>query len=127
MNWLRLDWPGLVFTMGGRGGIEIALLVCLFWAALMRPERIRSPLMFRLAGLFLVAALGAHAVVQIFVFGLWMPDIDPKQNNNERISLIILTTTAPLFFTVLALLMGIGSVLPQSRRDSGMPTESTRE
>jgi len=114
-----MDWPGLVFAVWGCGWIEATLLVCLFWAALARPERIRSPFKFRLAGMLLATAIGAHAVIQIIVFGYWMPRIIRGANHHDDLPFMLVASTFPSIISMLAVFLGIGSVLPQPQREVG--------
>jgi hypothetical protein len=118
MGWLKSEWS--LFELRGLGWIEVALLVCLFWAALFRPERVSSWLKFRLSAVLLTAAIGAHGLIRIFVFGFWMSEDDRKMTQlNEAIWLII-SFAFPSFLTMFAFLLGIASIIPRSsRRDGG--------
>lgn len=58
-----MELLNLMFGGAGRGWVEAALLIGLFWAALAHPDRIRSLLEFRLSVLCLGAALVAPTLI----------------------------------------------------------------
>jgi len=119
MNWLKLEWPSLLFDDGVRGWVEATLLACMFWTALARPERINSRLKFRLAALFLATAIAAHPLLRVYVFICRPSDSDWKSARKDDVMMVFIIATIPSLLTMLAVLLGIDSVIPRSPRRGG--------
>lgn len=111
-----MDWLNLLFGGAGRGWIEAALLVCLFWAALARPERIRSVLEFRLATLLLGIAIVAPVLIQIFVIAQRTPMGGRSPAGTQETETAMYASVVPPVITMLAVILGIDSVMPRSRQ-----------
>ena len=124
-----MDFFSLLF--GGVSGnlvvVEAALIICLFWAALVRPERIGSVAAFRLAMVLLAVAILAPSVIQVTLVAYSAP-IDKrlltadKQNGAVLYALVI-----PPAILMLAVLAAIESIAPRPRRkqSSGSPPAAT--
>jgi hypothetical protein len=110
-----MDWFSLMFGGGGRGWVEAALLTCLFWAALVRPERIRSPLEFRIASLLLALAIIAPVMVQLFVIGHPAPGGMRPPGITPDVGVTMYATAVPPLFLTLAVILGLDSVMPGSQ------------
>jgi hypothetical protein len=91
----------------------------MFWTALARPERINSRLKFRLAALFLATAIAAHPLVRVYVLVYRSSDSDWKSARNNDLMMVFIVTTIPSLLTMLAVLLGIDSVIPRSLRREG--------
>jgi hypothetical protein len=111
-----MDWLSLMFGGAGRGWIEAALLVCLFWTALVRPERIRSLFEFRLAALLLGVAVVAPVLIQLFVIGHRTPGSGRNPVGAEGLETAMYASAVPPVITMLAILLGIDSIMPRSRQ-----------
>jgi hypothetical protein len=135
-----MDWLNLLFGGAGRGWIESALLVCLFWAALARPERIRSLLEFRLAALLLGVAIVAPVLIQVWLIGQRPPLVGRSPAGAQGPDTAMYALVVPPVLTMLAVLLGVDSVMPRSRQrewgkgdapavkaDQAAPAERPRE
>ncbi len=109
-----MEWFNLLYGSAGRGWIEAALLACLFWTALARPERIRSLAEFRIAALLLGVSIVAPAVIQLFLIGR-APGIGRPSAAGQEIGAVMYATAIPPLLTMLAVLLGIDSVLPRTK------------
>lgn len=110
-----MEWFSLLFGGSGRGWVEAALLIGLFWAALAHPGRIRSRLMFRLAALCLGASLVAPALIQVFLIGSRSPFAGRPGAGSEGLEVAMYASTVPPMLTMLAIILGVNSVLPRPR------------
>jgi multisubunit Na+/H+ antiporter MnhC subunit len=111
-----MDWLSLMLGGTGRGWLEAALLLGLFWAALVQPERIKSILMFRLSGLFLGLAVIAPTLIQVFLIGQRQPGVRPV--NGEGMELAMYASAIPPVLTMLAIVIGLDSVMPRKQSKS---------
>lgn len=103
---------------GGHGLLDAALLVCLFWAALVRPERIRSLLEFRLALVLLGLSIMAPMAIQLTL--AWMrpgPAAGRFGMANQDQGVGMYFMVIPSALTMLAVLLGVDSVLSTRKRE----------
>ena len=122
-----MELLNMMFGGSGRSWIEAALLIGLFWAALIHPERIRSLFRFRLATLLLGISVISPFFVQIFLFatmdGGASPRSAPRQPGLAQESTMrILCMAIPPFLLMLAILLGVDSVTPRSRDKNTDPS-----
>jgi hypothetical protein len=89
--------------------------VCLFWAALTRPERIRSLMEFRLAALILGVSIVAPVLVQLFVIGRPVAAGGRPPVANQAVELSMYAMAIPPVLTMLAVILGIDSVMPRPK------------
>lgn len=114
MEWLSLMFGG---GGGGRGWVEAALLVGLFWAALAHPDRIRSLTEFRLATLLLGVSMVAPVMVQLIMMG------DPLRQPGlgRDVGTGAYELALPPLLGMLAVILGVDSVTPRSRFKKAEP------
>jgi hypothetical protein len=113
-----MEW----FTLMGhylQGPIAAALVVGLFWAALAHPERIRSPIEFRLSALCLGLSVIANLLAPLVALFL-LPD-DGRANRRERIGEWMYLSAIPPVLLVLALFLGLDSVTAKRPRSDARP------
>jgi hypothetical protein len=116
-----MDFLNLLFGGGNRAYIEAALLVCFFWAALARPERIRSLTEFRLAYVFLGLSIITPTLLQLFVIGKdagnpGIGNMKPRGfGMDPEPSTTMYLMGIPPLFTTLAVILGIDSVMPTAK------------
>lgn len=111
-----MEFLNLMLGGAGRGFVEAALLIGLFWAALGHPERIRSFGGFRTATILLGISMVLPVIIQLYVstgnvrnqFG-GRAQADP--------GLVIYAMALPPLLTMLAVIIGVGSVTPTSNND----------
>ncbi|MBN9519407.1 hypothetical protein J0H58_12935 [bacterium] len=107
-----MDVFEIFFGITGRGWVEGALLLGLFWAALGHPERIRRPLEFRLAVLCLGVALAAAPLVRL-TFLLRHPTTSFRQLGSDGTQWFPIAAAVPPLLLMLAIFLGVDSVLPR--------------
>lgn len=98
----------------GRGQIvfvEVAFLVCLFWAALGRPERITSIGMFRLACWLFAMALIIPTFIDLYAIGVARSSGTPVGRQEGLGLRMWLSTVGPLLLTS-SFLLAVHSILP---------------
>ena len=98
--------------MEGRGWVEAARLIGLFWAALAHPGRISSLSKFRLAALCLAVSLVVPALFLVFPIGP------------------VTALAIPPVLTMLAVILAVGSVMPRrdlSDAEPGTPADRPRD
>jgi hypothetical protein len=105
---------------GQRGWVEAAFLVCLFWAALGHPDRIRSPITFRIAVLLFAVSLIAPTIVNLYLAGIGQSPLSPQgrprgQDTMAGVYAIYLSAAGPALF-MLSFLLAIDSVIPRGKR-----------
>ncbi|MCX7426086.1 MAG: hypothetical protein NTW96_10765 [Planctomycetia bacterium] len=66
-DFLQMMYLSQMFSGQGMAWVQVALLACLFAMMLFRPERIRSPWLFRWAGLFLAFSVIAPPVLWLCI------------------------------------------------------------
>lgn len=123
-----MEWFNLLFG-GGQVWVEAALLVCLFWAALVKPERIRSLMEFRIASLLLAAAIVAPIMVQLaFVsmnqFGAGTRPLPPfgtvrPPGGGANVDMTIYGLAVPPLVLTVAVILAVDSVIPRTRGSGG--------
>ena len=109
-----MEWLSMMFGGAGRGSLEAALLIGLFWAALAYPDRIRSVTEFRIATLLLGVSLVVPVGVQLFLVG--NPLGGPRQPGvgQDAGSAMYAMAIGPLL-SMMAVILGVDSVTPRSR------------
>lgn len=97
-------------------GVFIApvLIICLFWAALAKPERIRSVVEFRIAGLLLGLSIVLPFALNILLYSDSNSYMSGFSNSSAPRSYLSL---APVVLLMLALVFGLDSVTPRQNRD----------
>jgi hypothetical protein len=100
MEWLRMT--------SGTGWLEAALLIGLFWAALVHPDRIRSVTAFRIATYLLGASVVAPVVIQWTLQG-----VIPRQFLGD--SYVMFWVAIPPVLSMMAVILAVLSVTPRSR------------
>jgi cytochrome bd-type quinol oxidase subunit 2 len=105
----------LLFGGSSRGLVEAALLIGLFWAAIMRPEQIRSKAAFTASGIVLGLALVVPALTQILTIGL-RSDATSRQPNTSSIESTLYMMAIPPVLTMIAIILGLSSVLPGKKK-----------
>lgn len=108
-----MEWFSMMFGGAGRGWIEAALLLGLFWAALAHPEQIRSVLQFRIATLLLALSMVVPAIVQAFVLGRVRDASRQFDVSADSTAGMYAVALAPML-SMLAVLFGVGSVTPRA-------------
>lgn len=128
-NWLT----SLLFQ--NRGMIEAAIVIGLFWAALSRPKRIRSPVMFRCAVIIFCLALVTPIMNQLVVFvlndkpggGVGGNQFRPGGGNNATMTMISLFLAAiPMLLIALSIYCAIDSIRPRAVDDDAAPTPAPK-
>ncbi len=107
-----MEWLGMMFGGAGRGLVEAALLIGLFWAALAHPDRIRSVAEFRLATLLLGASLVVPVMVQLLLAGNAMGAPRPARAGQD-VGLAAYAMAIPPVLSMLAVILGLDSVTPR--------------
>ena len=102
--------------MGGQGQawLSASFLVCLFWVALVKPLRIRSLAVFRIACLFFAASLVTPALVNLFLAATRLAPMPPRIGQQDPGWSIYLSAVAPVLFMI-SFLLAIESVIPGRR------------
>jgi len=110
-----MEWLSLMFGGAGRGWVEAALLIGLFWAALAHPDRIRSVTEFRLATLLLGVSMVVPVMVQLFLVG--NPLAGPRQPGlpGQGAGTAMYAMALPPLLSMMAVIFGVDSVTPRSR------------
>jgi hypothetical protein len=103
MEWLTLMWYYV------QGPVAAALIIGLFWAALAHPERIRSPIEFRLSALCLAASVVATVLIPLAL--LFLLPRDNSRSNRGSLGEWQLLCAIPPVLMMLAVLLGIDSVM----------------
>ena len=110
-----MEFFNLLFGGGQRSWAEAALLVCFFWVAVARPERIYSLPRFRTACILFALAMLAPVFVNLFLVGGNANQMlfgRGGGGNQDPGVLIYLQAVAPTLF-VFSFLLGIDSVMPR--------------
>ena len=110
-----MDFWNLLF--GGRAGswTHVALLACLFRAALGQPERIRSVAGFRIACLYFALALIAPTLVNLYVLGNRPVAQLGRPLNQDPGAGIYLSVISPVLFMI-SFMLAIDSVMPRRKK-----------
>lgn len=111
------DYLSLMFGGAGRGFVDAALVACLFWAALVHPERIRSVVLFRVSGLLLGVAIFAPVLVQLFVVVQQGGPTRFGGGGGGGSDFTMYAMAIPPALTTLAVVFGLMSVAPPSGYD----------
>lgn len=119
-----MDAFELYFGTAGRGFVEGALVLGLFWAALGHPERIARPMEFRLSALCLGVALAATPLIRLVYFAQ-QPAGGNRHVGGDETKWFFYTAAGPPLLLMLAIFLGVDSVLP--RRGRGEPKNPARE
>lgn len=106
-------WYSMLMGGTGRGLVEAALVICLFWAALSRPERIRNLFEFRLASVLLGISIIAPALIQMFFMGFTGTAALNRPGAGKQPEALMFTMAIPPLLTMLAVLLGIDAVTPR--------------
>ena len=125
-----MEWWLNLLSGGGLGWIEAALLVCLFWAALVHPDRVRSWLEFRVASWLLAAAIVAPVIVQLaFTMlggaGPVGPTFGPRggiprgAGRDLSVEMMMYGVAIPPLLLMLAVILAVDSVISRSKRAGG--------
>ena len=117
-----MEWLSLMFGGAGRGWLEAALLIGLFWAALAHPDRIRSVTAFRLSGLLLGLAIVAPVLIQVFLIGHRPGGIGRPAAGTDGLEMAMYASAVPPVLTMLAVVLGLDSIMPRGRRADAEPT-----
>ena len=97
--------------LGQRSPLEAAFLLCLFWTALVKPERITSTGKFRLACSLFGVELVVPTLINLYYFGGGMLNAGVA-GQRENLGLgMWLSTLGPLLLMV-SFLLAINSVMP---------------
>ncbi len=105
-----MDLLNMMFGGAGRGWIEAALLIGLFWAALAHPDRIHSVTEFRISTLLLGVSMVVPVMVQLFLAG------NPRQPAfGQDAGMAMYGMVIPPLLSMLAVILGVDSVTPRSR------------
>jgi hypothetical protein len=109
-----MDYFSMMFGAGGRGWLDAALLIGLFWAALAHPDRIRSVIEFRIATILLGISIVIPVIIQLFVLATQPtgPGMGPPTGPGTA---VFATAISPIL-TMLAVIFGVDSVTPRSQR-----------
>ena len=98
-----------------RSWLDPAFLVCLFWVALIKPERIRSLLAFRLACVLFAVSVIAPTLVNLYLFG----DRPVRQPNRlgaqDPGAGLYLSVISPLLFMI-SFILAMDTVIPWRRQ-----------
>ncbi|WP_169974461.1 hypothetical protein [Tautonia rosea] len=106
-----MEWLSMMFG-GGRGFVDSALLIGLFWAALVHPDRIRSLYSFRVATILLAVSVVVPLLTQLaWLQGTIRGGGAPGQGTGLT---MVAQAVHPLVL-MLAVLIGLDSVTPRSR------------
>ena len=108
-----MDYLSMMFSAGGRGWLEAALLIGLFWAALAHPDRIRSLTKFRIATLLLGVSGVLPIIIQLFV--VRNPSLGPGAGSPPDPGAVIFILAVTPIVTMLAVILGVSSVTPRSQ------------
>ena len=108
-----MDYLSMMFGGGGRGWLDAALLIGLFWAALAHPDRIRSVTEFRIATILLGVSIVIPVIIQLFLLGSQMtgPGMGMRPDSGPGTAMFA-TAISPIF-TMLAVILGLDSVTPR--------------
>lgn len=108
-----MDYLSMMFGGGGRGWLEAALLIGLFWAALAHPDRIRSLTKFRIATILLGVSGVLPIMTQLFV--VRNPSIGPGAGSSTDPGIAIFIVAISPIVTMLAVILAVSSVTPRSQ------------
>lgn len=110
-----METLSLLYGGGTQAWAVAALLVCLFWTAVLKPERIRSLAEFRIACLLLALAIIAPTLAQLFVLGSQAVDRPfGPQHSNDFSSTVFASAIGPLLLTF-SVILGLDSVIPRGK------------
>jgi hypothetical protein len=110
-----MDYLSLLLGTPGRGWVEAALLLGLFWAALGHPDRIRRPWELRLSALLLAAAVAVPPVIQLAYLSQ-RPNSAGRQMGSEGTEWFLYASAVAPVLLMLAILLGVDAVLPRGGR-----------
>jgi len=113
-----MEYLSLMFSTPGRGWVEGALLLGLFWAALGHPDRIRRPLELRLSALLMGVGMAASPILQL-VFLANRPASSNRQIGSDGTEWFLYASAAPPILLMLAIVLAVDSVMPRGGRDRG--------
>ena len=112
-----MEWFSLM--LGGRSFLEPALLIGLFWAALVHPDRIRSRHGFRLATILLCVSIISPLLGQLAMIadlGNGLQNVAMGMGDAEMRSVVtIVFQEVHLLTLMLAVLFALVSVSPSPR------------
>jgi len=103
----------------GNHAVTAAVVLGLFWAAASRPSRIRRPNTFRLSALLIGASFVANVAIPLVLI-VNTPEDDRGRAQGPRALLYLLVI--PPALVMLAIYLGIVSVMEHHRPDSGPGT-----
>jgi hypothetical protein len=104
---------------------QSVLILCFFYAAIGRPERIRSLIEFRIAGLFLAAAVMAPTLLQVFI-ALLQPGFGGFRAFGQEM-MPMLAVLVPPFLLMMSVILGLDSVIPRGRGSMQPPARAIFE
>lgn len=110
-----MDYLSMMFGGGGRGWLDAALLIGLFWAALAHPDRIQSLRKFRLATILLGISIVIPIVIQLVVLGSQSTSSGMGRPPTGTEAAVFAMAISP-FITMLAVIFGVDSVTPRAQR-----------
>ena len=105
-----MDFLRMMFSGTGTGLLDAVLLTGLFWAALAHPDRIQSVIQFRIATMLLGISIVVPVVIQLFVVGT-PTQLGGKPDPGVAIYAMAISSV----ITMMAVIMGVGSVTPRTR------------
>lgn len=106
---------------------QTMLIASFFYAALVKPERIRNVLEFRIAGLFLGAALISPTLLQIFatVIQPGFSGMGGRMFGDQFFQMVIFAI--PPFLLMMSVIIGLDSVTPRRSLYHVQPPRATGE
>lgn len=110
-----MEFFNLLFGQG-HSSVQAALLVCLFWIALVKPERIRSVGTFRVACLVFAVTFVAPVLTNLFLVGgnPLMPQTRPGMGQNPGAWMYV--SAIPPALLMISFLLAIDSITPRRPR-----------
>jgi hypothetical protein len=108
-----MDWLSLMFGTAGKGWIDGAFVLGLFWAALSQPCRIRNLGEFRIAVVFFGLSLVLPVSIQLAMIGNTPAAGRPLGAGPT--SLAIYAMAIPPFLMMVAVILAIDSIIPRRR------------
>jgi hypothetical protein len=113
-----------LFFGASRGWVEAALLVCLFWTALARPERIRSLTEFRIAGVLLALAIVAPSLIQLCLILAGDGGLRGPPRMGQDFAAVVYLMAIPPVLLALSVILGLDSVIRKTRGTVAAPDAS---
>ena len=120
-----MEYLGIVWFIG-HGPIAAALIIALFWAALSRPDRVRSYPELRLAALCLGVSILASVIIPVAVVAP-LASADARGERREHLAMAAYLYPIPAVLTMFALLLGLDSVTPRPARPAAAPRTDAAE